>query len=177
MLSAAVGHAVNAHPDGKIVTSLFCKGRVCAATLLAEIGDDRARFVSGDHLAAEGGAAPVTRESRKQRAVTFRWACNMRLRQALVTLADTNPWARAVYQQARDRSCEHAHAIRILARTWCRVFWTCWQKREAYDPTKHRAARQFTFASSTRRPRERRSSTRCEPRRQRSGWGRARDRD
>jgi hypothetical protein len=33
--------------------------------LLAEIGDDRAPFVSGDPLAAEGGAAPVTRESRK----------------------------------------------------------------------------------------------------------------
>jgi hypothetical protein len=46
-LSAAVQHAVDAHPDGKIVTSLFRKGRVCAATLLAEIGDDRARFVSG----------------------------------------------------------------------------------------------------------------------------------
>jgi hypothetical protein len=25
------------------------------------------------------------------------------------------------------------------------VLWTCCQKREAYDPTKHRAARQFTF--------------------------------
>ncbi len=148
-LSAAVEHAVEAHPDGKIVTSLFRKGRVCAATLLAELGDDRARFVSGDHLAAEGGAAPVTRESGKHRAVTFRWACNMRLRQALVTLADTtrhtNPWARALYQQARDRGCEHAHAIRILARAWCRVIWTCWQNREAYDPTKHRAARQFTL--------------------------------
>ena len=31
-LSAAVEHAVDAHPDGKIVTSLFRKGRVCAAT-------------------------------------------------------------------------------------------------------------------------------------------------
>lgn len=73
----------------------------------------------------------MTRESGKQRAVTFRWACNMRLRQALVTLTDTtrhtHPWARAVYQQARDRGCEHAHAIRLLARAWCRVRWTCWQ--------------------------------------------------
>ena len=53
----------------------------------------------------------------------------MRQRQALVTLADTTrhpkPWARAVYQQARDRGCEHAHAIRILARAWCRFRWTC----------------------------------------------------
>ena len=148
-LSAAIEHAVDAHPDGKIVTSLFRKGRICAATLLAELGDDRARFVSADHLAAEGGAAPVTRESGKHRAVTFRWACNMRLRQALATLSDTtrhtNPWARAIYQRARDRGCEHPHAIRILARAWCRVLWTCWQKHEPYDPTKHRAACQFTL--------------------------------
>jgi transposase len=148
-LSAAIEHAVDAHPDARVVTSLFRKGRICAAMLLAEIGDDRARFVSADHLAAEAGVAPVTRESGRHRAVTFRWACNMRLRQALATLADTtrhtNPWARASYQRARDRGCEHAHAIRILARAWCRVIWTCWQKREPYDPTKHRTARPFTL--------------------------------
>jgi transposase len=148
-LTAAIEHAVEAHPDGKVVTSLFRSGRVCAAQLLAEIGDDRGRFVSAEHLAAEGGVAPVTRESGKHRAVSFRWACNMRLRAALATLADTtrhtSPWARALYQRARDRGCEHAHAIRILARAWCRVIWTCWQKRVAYDPAKHRAARAFTL--------------------------------
>lgn len=148
-LSAAIEHAVDVHPDGKIVTPLFRSGRICAAQLLAELGDDRARFVSGDHLAAEGGAAPVTRESGKHRAVTFRWACNMHLRKALNTLADTtrhtNPWARGIYQRARERGHAHPHAIRILARAWCRVIWTCWQKRVAYDPTQHRAARQFTL--------------------------------
>ena len=148
-LSAAIEHAVDAHPDGKIVTPLFRSGRICAAQLLAELGDDRARFVSADHLAAEGGVAPVTRESGKHRAVTFRWACNMHLRNALNTLADTtrhtNPWARSIYQRARDRGHEHPHAIRILARAWCRVIWTCWQRVVAYDPAKHRAARVFTL--------------------------------
>jgi transposase len=148
-LSDAIEHAVDAHPDGKIVTSLFRSGRICAAQILAELGDDRGRFVSADHLAAEGGAAPVTRESGKHRAVMFRWACNTRLRSALATLADTtrhtSPWARALYQRARDRGCHHAHAIRILARAWCRVIWTCWQNRVAYDPAKHRAACAFTL--------------------------------
>jgi hypothetical protein len=92
---------------------------------------------------------PVTRESGKHRAVTFRWACNMHLRNALNTLADTtrhtNPWARSIYQRARDRGHEHAHAIRILARAWCRVIWTCWQRRVPYDPTKHRAAMPFNL--------------------------------
>lgn len=147
-LTAAAEHAVEAHADSKVVTPLFRSGRVCAAMLLAELGDDRARFDSADHLAAEGGVAPVTRESGKHRAVGFRWACNKRLRAALTTLADstrhTNPWATAIYQRARDRGCKHAHAIRILARAWCRVIWHCWQQRVAYDPAKHRAARQLT---------------------------------
>jgi transposase len=142
-LTTSIEHAVEAHPDGKIVTPMFKSGRLCAAKLLAEIGDDRARFASADQLAAEGGVAPITRESGKHRAVSFRWACNMRLRYALTTLAETTrhttPWAAAAYQRARERGCQHAHAIRIVARTWCRVLWTCWQKREPYDPSKHRS--------------------------------------
>lgn len=148
-LTAAIEHAVEAHSDGKIVTPLFRSGRVCAAQLLAELGDDRARFGSADQLAAEAGVAPITRESGKHRAVGFRWACNKRLRLALTCLADTSrhsaPWAAAAYQRARDRGCDHSHAIRIIARTWCRVIWTCWQKRIPYDPTKHGAARQFSL--------------------------------
>jgi transposase len=148
-LTSAVEHAVEAHPDAQLVTPLFRTGRVCAAQLLAELGDDRGRFTSADQLAAEGGVAPVTQESGKHRAVTFRYACNKRLRFALVILADTtrhtSPWAHALYQRARDRGCQHAHAIRILARAWCRVIWTCWQQRVAYDPAKHRAARAFTL--------------------------------
>ena len=147
VLTSAIEHAVEAHPDGKIVISLFRSGRVCAAQILAELGDDRARFISAEHLAAEAGVAPVTRASGKHRAVVFRWACNARLRVALAILADTTrktmPWARHVYQRAQDRGCEHAHAIRILGRAWCRVLWQCWQQRVPYDPTKHRAAREF----------------------------------
>jgi transposase len=147
-LTAAAEHAVEAHADGKVITPIFRSGRVCAAQLLAELGDDRGRFVSADQLAAEGGVAPITRESGKHRSVGFRWACNKRLRAALTTLADTTrhttPWAAATYQRARDRGCDHPHAIRILARAWCRVIWQCWQQRAPYDPAKHRAARNLT---------------------------------
>lgn len=151
-LTAAVEHTVEAHPDGHVVTSLFRSGRVCAAQILAELGDDRLRFASAEHLAAEAGVAPITRESGKQRVVGFRWACNKRLRLALTCLADSSrkssPWAAALYQRARDRGCDHPHACRILARAWCRVLWTCWQKRVPYDPTKHAAARAFTLPAA-----------------------------
>lgn len=153
-LTGAVERATEAHPDGKVVTSLFRSGRVCAAKLLAELGDDRGRFVSADHLAAEGGVAPVTRASGKHRAVAFRHACNPRLRAALGTLADatrhTSPWAHDLYQRARARGCRHPHALRVVARAWCRVLWVCWQNHVPYDPSKHRAACALTLRNEDR---------------------------
>jgi transposase len=144
LLSAAVEHAVEAHPDGAIVMSFPRAGRINAAQILAELGDDRARFVDADHLAAEAGAAPVTHESGKHRHVGFRWACNKRLRTAVTTWADnsrhSSSWAASIYQRARDRGCDHPHAVRILARAWLRVLWRCWQDRKPYSSTGHRAA-------------------------------------
>jgi transposase len=85
----------------------------------------------------------VTKQSGKHRAVGFRWACDKRLRNHLGVLADStrhwHPWARDIYQRARDRGCEHPHAIRILGRAWTRVLWRCWQDKRPYDPTQHRA--------------------------------------
>jgi transposase len=143
-LSAAIAAALADHPDGPLIQSLPRSGQVNAAQLLAELGDDRARFPTAEQLTAEAGAAPVTRASGKHRAVVFRWACNKRLRQAVTTLADNSrhasPWAAAVYARARARGCDHPHAIRILARAWLRVIWRCWQDRQPYDVTRHRAA-------------------------------------
>lgn len=149
-LSAAVAAAVAQHADGPLVQSFPRSGAVNAAQLLAELGDDRARFPTADQLAAEAGAAPVTRASGKHRAVVFRWACNKRLRQAVITFADNSrhasPWAAALYARARGRGCDHPHAIRILARAWIGVLWRCWQDRRPYDVTAHRAARGLSAA-------------------------------
>lgn len=143
-LSAAVAAAVAQHADGPLVQSFPRSGAVNAAQILAELGDDRARFPTADQLAAEAGVAPVTHASGKHRGVAFRWACNKRLRQALTTFADNSrqasAWAAAVYAGARARGCDHPHAIRILARAWVRVLWRCWQDRRPYDLSCHRAA-------------------------------------
>lgn len=150
-LTAAVEHAVATHPDGPLVMAFPRAGRVNAAQILAEVGDDRARFTSDDHLAAEAGVAPVTYRSGKHHGVGFRWACNKRLRRAVVCFAHnsrhSSPWAAAVYRRARARGCDHPHAVRILARAWLRVLWRCWRDRAAYDPTKHRAAKQMLDAA------------------------------
>jgi transposase len=135
------------HPDGHIIQSFPRTGTTNAAQILAELGDDRLRFTSDDQLAAEAGVAPVTYTSGKHRGVASRFACNKRFRRALTTWADnsrhSNPWAFAVYRAARQRGCDHPHAIRILARAWIRVLWRCWQDRTPYDIASHRRAIPF----------------------------------
>jgi transposase len=149
-LSTAIAAALPQHPDGPLLQSFPRSGSVNAAQILAELGDDRRRFATDEQLAAEGGVAPVTRESGKHRGVGFRWACNKRLRQALTTFADhsrhASPWAAAIYAAARRRGCHHPHAIRVLARAWVRVLWRCWQDRRPYDVTLHQAAQRVTAA-------------------------------
>jgi len=149
-LTSAVEHAVAGLPTGRVVMSFPRAGKVCAAQIAAELGDDPARFVSEDHLAAEAGIAPITKASGKHRAVVFRWACNRRLRGALTCFADNSrhesPWAAAVYQRARARGCDHPHAIRILARAWVRVLYRCWTDGRPYDPALHRAAKELKIA-------------------------------
>jgi transposase len=143
-LTSRIEHEVAELPEGRIVMSLPRSGRVNAAQILAELGDQRARFDSAEHLAAEAGVVPVTHASGKQRGVVFRWACNHRLRSAITTFADnsrhSSPWAAGVYQRARARGCDHPHATRILARAWVRVLFRMWQTGETYDVSRHRPA-------------------------------------
>jgi transposase len=144
LLTSRIEHHVSSLDDGRIVMSFPRAGRICAAQVLAELGSVRQRFNSDDRLAAEAGVAPVTYASGKSKAVTFRWACNHRLRAAITCLANNSrhasAWAAHVYQRARSRGCDHPHAIRILARAWIRVLWRAWVDRKPYDPAHHRAA-------------------------------------
>jgi transposase len=150
-LSARIEHTVASLADGQIIMSFPRSGRICAAQILAELGSVRERFPTEAQLAAEAGVAPVTYESGKHRAVTFRWACNHRLRRALTCFADLsrhgNAWAATVYHRARSRGCDHPHAIRILARAWVRVIWRAWTSRTLYDPKLHRGALMLDPAS------------------------------
>lgn len=142
-LTSQITGAVRAHPDSQVFLPLFKdpKSAITAARLVAEIGDDRARYPSSEALAADAGMAPVARESGKRKVAAFRWACDKRLREAVACLADStrhhHPWAREVYARARSRGLDHPHAIRVLGRAWLRVLWRCWQDEVPYDPAKH----------------------------------------
>jgi transposase len=150
-LTSRIEHEAQQFDDGKLVMSFPRSGKLNAAQLLAELGDVRERFQTEEQLAAEAGVCPVTYESGKSRGVSFRWACNHRLRRAITTWADNSrhasPWANHVYARARARGCDHPHAIRVLVRAWARVLWRAWTARTAYDPKLHGGARKFLAAA------------------------------
>jgi transposase len=143
-ISARIEHDVAQLDDGRVLMSFPRAGRICAAQILAELGGVRERFPTDALLAAEAGVCPVTYESGKARAVAFRWACNHRLRRAITCLAynsrHESAWAANIYRKARDRGCDHPHAIRILSRAWLRVLWRAWTDRRPYDPALHGGA-------------------------------------
>jgi len=153
-LTSEIRGALHDHVDGPTFRSLFIdpKSAVCAAAMLAEIGDCRERYPTKATLAADGGQAPVAVESGKSKRARFRWACDHRLRAAICTLADTsrhhNPWATDIYDRARARGCSHQHAIRILGRAWCGIIWRIWHDHDIYDPARHTARQHLTAATT-----------------------------
>ena len=152
-LETEIGQALDAHPDGQIFRSFFRSPEsvICAATLLAEIGDCRRRYPHRDAIAADGGQAPVAVESGKRKHAKFRWACNKRLRNALSTLAHCtrrwNPWAADRYAQARARGHNHRRALRTLGRAWSRIIWRCWTTHTPYDPARHTGLQQHILVT------------------------------
>lgn len=160
-LESEIAHALDAHPDGEIFRSFFASRSsvICAATLLSEIGDCRARYPHRDAIAAQGGHAPVAEESGKRKNAKFRWACNKRLRRALDTVAMStgrwNPWAADRYASARGRGHNHRRALRTVGRALSRILWRCWQNRTPYDPARHTGLQQHITVTipSTSSPR------------------------
>ena len=110
---------------------------------MAEIGDCRGKFPTPDALTCLAGVTPSTRQSGKMRSVSFRWACDKQLRDAICDFANdsrrANPWAADLYTRARARGHDHPHATRVLARAWLHIIWHCWQTNTPYDPGRHRA--------------------------------------
>jgi transposase len=131
-------------PEAEWATSLP-GGRhgVTVPRLYAELGDAAERWQSFRHLQAHGGTVPVTQRSGQQYNVTFRFACNMHLRDAAQQFAfnslSHSEWARAYYDRCRKRGQEHHHALRALAAKWLKIIFVLWSRRIAYDETQHLA--------------------------------------
>jgi ferric-dicitrate binding protein FerR (iron transport regulator) len=86
--------------------------------VLAEIGDDRARFADARALKAYAGSAPITRASGRSLSVTHRHIKNNRLAAAgwiwAFAAATNSPAARQHYRRRRQHGDRHGAATRHL---------------------------------------------------------------
>jgi transposase len=141
-LDRAIAASLDQHAKAQILRPLPRVGTINLSQLVAEVGPLLDRTTSADEAAALCGAVPVTKRSGQQRSVSFRYATNTKARKALTLYADNSrrasPWAERIYRDARARGCRHAHAVRILARAWLRVIWSCWHTETTYDPARRR---------------------------------------
>lgn len=150
-LEHALADALAAHPKTPLLKSLARVANVSLAALIAEIGPLLERCENPEQVAALCGAAPVTKASGKSRTVTFRYTANRPARVAITSFADnsrhSSVWAGDCYRRARSRGARHPHAVRILARGWVRIIWTCWTTDTAYDPARHRGEQRLAVAT------------------------------
>jgi transposase len=131
------------HPDAGLFGSLPGLGVKLAPRLLAEIGDNRARFASAEGMQAYAGTAPVTFQSGQVEKHLVRRACQPFLRSAIHLWADrsrlTCAWADDYYQAHRAKGQSHACALRCLGQRWVKILWKMWQTSTPYDEAKHLA--------------------------------------
>jgi transposase len=131
----------NQHPDHDLFGSLPGAGPKLAPRLLAEIGDQRARFETAGGLQAYAGTAPVTFQSGQIEKHLVRRACAPTLRAAVHHLSDQSrrqcAWAMAYYRAHRQKGQSHACALRCLGQRWLKIIWKMWQTNSLYDEAKH----------------------------------------
>jgi hypothetical protein len=142
------------HPDAEIIASQPGLGGVLGARVLAESGDDPARYTSAKARKNYAGTSPITRASGKKKTVLARYVHNDRLIDALMSQAFTalrvSPGARAYYDRQRARGAEHNPALRQLANRLTGTLHGCLKTRTLYDEAtawpQHAAATEKTAA-------------------------------
>ncbi|MGH9434032.1 MAG: IS110 family transposase [Terriglobia bacterium] len=143
-LDQALEELFRQHPDQELFDRLPGAGEALAPRLAAAFGSDRHRYQSAEELQQFSGVAPVTASSGKMHWVHWRLACPKFLRQTFHEFADRSRqkslWARAYYEQQRQRGASHHAAIRALAYKWIRILYRCWKTRTPYNESLYLAA-------------------------------------
>src|SRR5712692_9286508 len=115
------------HKDQEIWSSLPRAGKRLTPRLLAEWGDDRARYADANSVQSLAGTAPVPFQSGNYAKAHKRFACLKPLRNALHQFAWQSTmkeeWARDYYQRKRAEGKTHSMAIRALANVWVRILY------------------------------------------------------
>lgn len=132
-----IDRVFKSHSDSQIFASLNRAGKRLAPRLLAEWGDNRARFSSAKDVQALAGTSPTPYQSGKLSWPHFRWSCVKDFRYVMQLYAwqstFAEPWALAYYQRKRAEGKKHHEAVRALANIWVRIIFAMWQKHEPYN--------------------------------------------
>jgi transposase len=127
------------HPAAKIIVSQPGLGPVLGARVLAEFGDDPARYASAKARKNYAATSPITRASGKKKTALARFVHNDRLIDALMAQAyaalSTSPGARAYYHKQRARGAGHNPALRQLANRLVGILHGCLKTGTRYDET------------------------------------------
>jgi transposase len=132
--------------DREIWGSLPGAGKRLAPRLLAEWGDDRARYADANSVQTLAGTAPVPFQSGNFAKAHKRFACLKPLRNALHQFAWQSTlqeaWAASYYKRKRAEGKTHSMAVRALANVWVRIIFAMWQSETCYQTTVFEQAQQ-----------------------------------
>ena len=142
----AIAERAQRHRDFALFEALPGAGPVLAPRLLVAFGEQRERYGSAAEVQTYSGIAPVLERSGKKSWVHWRCQCPKFMRQTFVEWAaetiQFSFWARAYYQQQRDKGASYQAAVRALAFKWIRIVFRRWQTGTPYNESVYLAALQ-----------------------------------
>jgi transposase len=123
--------------DAEVLLSQPGLGKILAARVLGEFGDDPGRYTSAKARKNYAGTSPVTRASGRKKTVLARFIRNTRLADALHQQAfcalTASPGARAYYGELRARGQGHHAALRQLSNRLAGILHGCLKTGTLYD--------------------------------------------
>lgn len=126
--------------DEKIFASFPGAAKVTAPRLMAAFGEDRQVYDSAASAQMAFAVAPVVERSGKKSWTHWRWHCNKPAPNPRGVQRPSIPhsfWAKAYYQQQKDKGSSHQAALRALAFKWTRILYRCWKERKTYDESQY----------------------------------------
>jgi transposase len=136
-LEAELTASFKAHPDAEIIRSLPGLGVVLGARVLAEFGDDRARYANAKCRKNYAGTSPITKASGKQKVVLARFVRNRHLADATYLWAfcslTNSPGARRYYDTRRANGANHHQALRALGNRLVGILHGCLRYQQGYS--------------------------------------------
>jgi transposase len=127
--------------DKVVFDSFPGAGPQMSPRIFVAFGTDRERYQDANAMHKYGGIAPVIEQSGQKKWTHWRYSCPKFLRQTFVEWAGQSVrysfWAKAYYEQQKQKGKPHNTIIRALAFKWIRIAFRCWQTSTPYDESKY----------------------------------------